>query len=280
ASSRARERARELARFGTRFGLLASDHQGFVSGADRVRARHVLWCCEGVRKGDAGFLVRSDEIPEEWGPYLGDVVRPVLRAKSCVANAVLLEPVGEQWVIFLDEDVGDEALLGPLGVHLGRLRPVLERRREVAMGRMPWYRLHWPRDARAQLGPKLVVPRRAASASFTLDLSASMVSSDCTFVTAPAQCPDPILHLAWVMVAMNAPWVGVAMQAVGKRKGTLWEFYSEPLARMPLPLVVAGGVATLAPRWADTAEGVALAEQVDAIMEAVYGSSSGGHTSA
>ena len=40
--------------------------------------------------------------------------------------------------------------------HLTRYRPILERRREVEEGKMPWYSLHWPRDEGIFQSPKIV----------------------------------------------------------------------------------------------------------------------------
>lgn len=218
---------------GVPFAKVCRDRQGFVSGADRVTSRTAA----KVRRpaGTPIFLYRDDEVPSDFERLF----RPVLRRSDCVANRVFFEPPAGERVLWLDGEAGGddlrdvEALLAPF-------RPILEARREVRSGHMPWYRIWWPRVTAEYAQPKLVVPRRATTAAFCLDLSGAMVSSDCTYILA-APGLDPIPTLLAVMLVANAPQTVEHLRHYGKTKGDVIEFYADPLQRLPLEVDVADG---------------------------------------
>lgn len=195
---------------GERLPVLLKDFQGFVSGFDG-RGR--------------GFLTDVSACP---GLYL----RPVLRATDCAANRVWLAAPSHRRVIWADQtlsEVHQRRLQAWFGAQ-GRAR--LSRRREVVLGRIDWYRLHWPRNRADMTGPKLVIPRRAANPCFTLDLSGSSISSDCTYLTAPDSVDDPVPYLLRLMFLLNREETSEQLRDFGKRKGTLFEFYASPLKRI------------------------------------------------
>lgn len=189
---------------------LLVDHQGFVSGLDR-----------GIT---GGFLTS--------GPVLGLHTRPVLRASACVRNRIFLKLPDSPHVVWVDGPLEHahehalEAWFGPAG------RERLEQRREVQNGRMAWYRLHWPRRRADMTGPKLVVPRRAPAPAFCLDVSGAAVSSDCTYLVAPTEVAEPVSYLIAMMLLLNSSEVEAQLQASGKRKGQMFEFYATPLQRL------------------------------------------------
>lgn len=237
ASSRDRRWGRRLEERGTPLRELVDDRQGFVSGADRVTRRRLSQVdgeAGDLEPGDPGFLWEEDELTERMRRLEGTVVRPVLRGSSLDPNTVRVTPPREDYVLFVDEELAD----GQEWVveHLRPLAPALADRREVRRGRMPWYRLHWPRDRGEQVGPKLVVPRRAERPRFALDLSASAVSSDCTYLVAPDDVEEPVAYLLELMLLLNRPATDRYLRNFGKRKGNILEFYSEPLQSLPLPV--------------------------------------------
>lgn len=237
ASGRDRRWGRRLEKRGTPLRELLDDRQGFVSGADRVTRRRLSKVdgeAGGLEPGDPGFLWDADELTERMQKLEGTVVRPVLRGSSLVPNTIRVTPPREHYVLFVDAELGD----GQEWVveHLRPLASALADRREVRRGRMPWYRLHWPRDRGEQVGPKLVVPRRAEQPRFALDLSASAVSSDCTYLVAPDDVEEPVAYLVELMLLLNRPATHRYLRNFGKRKGDILEFYSEPLQSLPLPV--------------------------------------------
>jgi predicted RNA methylase len=266
---------RTLRRAGTRFAQLADDRQGFVSGADRLSARRYRSLEEppaDLEPGDPLFLWNRDELrSSEHGSRLesvaGTVMRPVLRGADLEAGRIIREPPSETRALYIDDelDAGHQAVIE----HLSPVRPALESRREVRKGRMPWYRLHWPRDRAEQTGPKLVTARRARRSAFALDLSGSAVSSDCTYVVAPRDVDSAVEYLATLMVALNRPEVTHYLRAFGKTKGALLEFYADPLRRLPLPLKRDGTGLEWIDTWLDPREVEELESRVQDVLRCI-----------
>jgi len=245
------EWGRRLRRLGTPLSELLEDRQGFVSGADRVtdhRLAQLDEVPEDLETGDPVFVWETGELTEAMERLEGLVVRPLLRGSDLQPDTVRVAPPDTQVALYLDDELGDDQ--GWVVDHMRALRPALETRREVRRNAMPWYRLHWPRSRREQTEPKLVVPRRAKSPRFVLDLSASVVSSDCTYLLAPASARRPIRYLLTLMLVLNQPYVERFLRHFGKRKGELLEFYSEPLRSLPMPLELRWGEL----EWTEPAE--------------------------
>ncbi|WP_230470493.1 N-6 DNA methylase [Lujinxingia vulgaris] len=230
---------------GRPLGELLRDFQGVVSGADRVTRRHITLFGdqEGWEVGAPIFLSEGAAPPHHWEPLLA-YVRPVLRSGRLEAGKVYEGQEVHAWMLYLDGEV-DAAHRSAVMEVLGPFRRILEARREVRTGKMPWYRLHWPRDASAMRAPKLVVPRRARRPCFALDLSGAVVSSDCTCLVAPPEVEDPVSYLQTFMVELNSAEVERYLRIFGKQKGELLEFYSSPLRELPVvgwsPGIEAGG---------------------------------------
>lgn len=214
---------------GTPLGELCGDRQGFVSGADRVTSKTAERY--GYPRDHPIFLWRAAELPETDR----DLFRPLLRGGDCVANQVVTEAPGHDFVLWCDgSEVG--AVQRRIEARLDAFRALLEQRREAVAGTMSWTRIWWPRVTAEYARPKLVVPRRAKAPSFCLDLSGSFVSSDCTYLLAPDDVKDAAGYLMRVMIAANSARAAEQLRAFGKVKGEVMEFYATPLREWRLPL--------------------------------------------
>lgn len=238
-------------------GQLVQDRQGFVSGADRLdKRRHAKLA--GVKPapkiGAPIFLFLEAQIPSSLVALKGTLLKPRLRGAALEANTIYREADSQEWALYVSG-----ALRSPqleiVEEHLAPFRALLMARREVSQGQIPWYRLHWPRDPQEQLGPKLVCPRRAKSPCFVLDLAGHVVSSDCTYLPAPAWSEAPILDLLLLMVVLNSPEAERALRLTGKLKGALLELYAQPLRAWPVPLMRRGERLALEPGFARTEAG-------------------------
>lgn len=239
-------RAAEVRERWARLGDVVCDRQGFVSGLDRVGRSHRRKL--GVEQGDgpalgAGvFVLEAQEVTPELSALRGDYLKPLVRGSSVRAGSIMLTSPGSSFALYVDGAIEDERDRRVVEAHLESVKPLLEQRREVRAGGMPWYRLHWPRRRAEQLGPKIVCARRGAGLAFGLDLSGAVVSSDCTYLVLARECERPIEALVRILVALHLPEMERDLEVFGKRKGELFEFYSQPLRDMPLPLVFADGV--------------------------------------
>ncbi len=229
---------------------LVQDRQGVVSGCDRVTARHLRVLGPGcsLQEGDPAFVLTGDELRARGWDQDPDIlrqVRPLLRGSSILPWSVLRElPASGDpdtlFMIYLRRiDTPHPSLL----THLAPLRPLLEARREVKQGKIPWWSLHWPRRLEDMLAPKLVTARRGAKVAVALDLAGHVVSSDCTYLCVSTGEGGILLRL-WK--ALHLPETERYLRARGKKKRHLLEFYSQPLRSLRLPLDTRGG-------WLNTA---------------------------
>lgn len=259
----------------TSLASLISDRQGFVSGADRVDKRRLASLTSAnpglnVALGAPIFLFEREQIPAALTPLMGRWLLPVLRGGSIEPGKIYGEAESERapmWALYIDgplegrASAEDEALIK---AHLEPFRGLLEQRREVQLGLIPWYRLHWPRDRAEQRHIKLVCPRRASSPSFALELGAHVVSSDCTYLPAPAWSSAPVDDLRLMMEVLNSESCARALRYTGKLKGALLEFYAQPLRAWPVPLERREDRLALSPSFADSQEGERILAKLQA----------------
>lgn len=235
-------------------GSIIEDRQGFVSGADRLdKRRHAkLVEAQGQAAHEVGapiFLFIEEELPASLEPLKGSLLKPRLRGAALEANTIYHTPDDQEWALYVSGPLqGQQREL--VEAHLAPFRALLEARREVSAGQIPWYRLHWPRAPQEQLGPKLVCPRRAKAPCFALDLAGHVISSDCTYLPAPPWSEAPTQDLLLLMVVLNSPEAERALRLTGKLKGALLELYAQPLRAWPVPLRRQGDRLILAPDFA------------------------------
>ncbi len=207
---------------GTILGELARIRQGIVSGADRVSKKRAETF--GLIAGTPIFL--SQEKIE------GLPFKPTIRREDCVANHIFQETLDSHFILYVDDSESPKEVI-EIERYLKPFKPILELRREVRVGKISWRRLHWPRD-RSHFGePKIVVPRHAKKARFCLDLAGHFISSDCTYILAPKDCPQPEVYLEKLMRFLNES-ADQHLRNFGKTKGEIIEYYSSPLSEIPI----------------------------------------------
>jgi hypothetical protein len=62
-----------------------------------------------------------------------------------------------------------------IAAHLSRFRPLLERRREVENGRIAWWHLHWPREERLFLEPRILAVQMVREPRFCVAIAPTFV---------------------------------------------------------------------------------------------------------
>ena len=83
------------------------------------------------------------------------LLRPYYDTKAVGRYRIADEPTHQ--VLYLSRSTAPklEGLPG-IAAHLEPFRPILERRREVRIGRIAWWHLHWPRDEQIFIRPRLL----------------------------------------------------------------------------------------------------------------------------
>lgn len=122
--------------------------------------------------------------------------------------------------------------LPAIAAHLARYRPILEARREVALGRLAWWHLHWPREESifvrprilcVQMGrrPQFVWTGRPAFVGFSVNVVLSR-EADAIDLRALTGILNSNLALAW-------------FERHAKRRGVSLEINGHVLRQFPLP---------------------------------------------
>jgi adenine-specific DNA-methyltransferase len=206
---------------------------GIQTGADRVTAANFS-LVKGKQIGDGIFVLNDAEtamLSERATDMERSFIKPLYKSPSI--GPFLLDTPHEKAgsLIYLDGTI-DLARLPAIRAHLLPFRELLSQRREVSLGRMPWWRLHWPRRQESFSTPSLLIPQRASSPRAAIAPEGAYTSVD---VYHAHLTPDSELDLyGWVAVLHCAP-VAFWLAYRGKRKGKLFELYHTPLAAIPLP---------------------------------------------
>lgn len=207
-------------------------HAGVQSGADRLLDRHRKRFPQIPTRGN-GIFILSDKEKEDLAPHLTgqerELIVPISKSPAC--GPFLHSDNGQAWLIYLDGSV-DLADLPGIARHLSPYRPLLERRRECVIGRMPWWRLHWPRQKRIFTGPALLAPQRAFYPRFALAEKGCFSSVDVYHLV--PRSSSVLTMEGWLCFLHSSP-VHLWLKLRGKRKKDLLELYATPLKKIPLP---------------------------------------------
>ncbi len=216
---------------GARLGEIARVSQGLITGADRVSHGNAGRLTAGsYLLGEGIFVLERSELEMAGLRVPCPVLRPLYK-NSEIERYGLAAGGPQRFVVYLDGSVPLEACPPQVVQHLTRYRSLLEERREVREGTIPWWRLHWPRSESLFTGPKLLCPHRAARNTFAYSETPAFASADVYFVTG---LPDP-RHFAWLAGMLNSRILDFWFAHRGKRKGGLREYYATPLKGIPLP---------------------------------------------
>lgn len=209
--------------------------QGIVSGADRLSPRLRERYGLAAPAGSGIFVLDESEYRALLDERTRDWLKPWFKNSDIKAGKPNETP--RQWLIYAHR--GASALPASLLAHLDRFRPVLEARREVMLGRIPWWQLQWPRDPEMFTGPKLLLPQRARRGVAAYTETAWYASADVYYILPRPESPWRLQDL---LPLLNSEAYTRWWSLRGKRKGGLIELYYQPLMQTPLPRLPAAGV--------------------------------------
>jgi len=227
---RRREQVLEaIAAAGVQLGSLAKVSQGLISGADRVTPANSDRLPKGAMShlGQGIFVLTPEELAAAGIPDTDSVVRPFIKNSEIERYAMTTSP--RLRLLYLD-DTADLSLHPAVLQHLRRYRALLAARREVAMGAIPWWRLHWPRGESMFEAPKVMCPHRARANAFAYVPQPLYASADAYYLWGLG--PDELTRLTGIL---NSSIADFWFAHRGKRKGNQREYYATPLRGIPVP---------------------------------------------
>ena len=121
-----------------------------------------------------------------------------------------------------------------LAQHLGRFRPIMEKRRETRKGSNRWWHLHWPRKEEIWEAPKIMAMQMARRPSFVASSSPVYVPFSVN-VFVPAD--DVEEDLSYLVGVLNSRPGWFWFQHHAKRRGVGLEINGGVLERFPMPRI-------------------------------------------
>jgi hypothetical protein len=142
-------------RFAT-LGSLGLVRQGIAENPAKINAKTAARHGDHWLVGTGVFVLTPDELAAmELTPAEQQIVRPYHTLAD--VGRYRLGPASQQLIYATRETWPTLDAFPRLAKHLEQFRPVLEARREVRLGRIAWWHLHWPRDPALWARPKLAV---------------------------------------------------------------------------------------------------------------------------
>lgn len=214
-----------------RLGEVAKINQGIVSGADKVTVHNVKYLSketlfkENIRIGD-GIFVLEEEEKERLEAVIGkarDRLVPFYKNSSIDRYATR---DSKRYLLYMSPK--EEEFSPPVQNHLRRFKEILERRREVQKGSLPYYALHWSREESMFRSEKIVVPQRAHVPVFAYSDRPFYASADVYFIH------QMEMDAHFLLAYLNSFLTEFYLRHMGKRKGSYYELYSRPLSEIPI----------------------------------------------
>ncbi|MBI3860665.1 MAG: Eco57I restriction-modification methylase domain-containing protein [Planctomycetia bacterium] len=116
--------------------------------------------------------------------------------------------------------------------HLEQYRPILERRREVSLGRCAWWHLHWPRDEQIFLQPKIFSVQMGQRPQFVFCGRPAFVGFSINAILPGEQ---PACSLEALTGILNSELALAWFSRHAKRRGVNLEINAHLLREFPLP---------------------------------------------
>ena len=115
--------------------------------------------------------------------------------------------------------------------HLARFRPILETRRETRNGTRPWWQLHWPREERLWLVPKIISVQMARRPAFVPAAGPVYVPFSTNVFVPAAETRE---HLNYFAALLNSRLLWRWYRHHAKRRGVGLEINGHVLSQTPI----------------------------------------------
>ncbi len=187
---------------------------------------------DGLEVGDGLFVLTSEEVA---ALGLSETERTLLRPYY-VARTVArfgLPPQPTHWLLYLTRRTApDLSVLPRVLRHLSRIRPVLERRREVQRGTIDWWHLHWPREERLFLEPRILAGQMGRRPRFVYVERPAFVGFSINVIRAPRPTS---LSLPAATAVLNSEWAADWFTRHAKHRGVALDISGTVLREFPFP---------------------------------------------
>jgi type I restriction-modification system DNA methylase subunit len=203
--------------------------QGLVQNPDKLNRRNALDL--GLEPGSGVFVVTKDELARlELTPEEQQLCVPFFDEADYGRYHYDLK--NHKWLLYLTKNTCPDIDQFPnLKRHLEPYRPIMDRRRETANGRLKWFHLHWPRDPRYFDSEKLVMPSMFSTCRATIAPAGTYFGLGSNLIVPREQAEISLLVL---LAIINSSWARDWFYTCGKRRGVGVDIGVEKLRSFPL----------------------------------------------
>lgn len=133
---------------GGRLEDVLTPYQGIVPNPDQITFQNIKFLPSGndVQLNEGVFVLNKKEIKQlELTEREKNLIKPTYRNSDISPYFIYTPENNKTFLIYITKsDKIDN--FSNIKMHLERYREILQRRREVREGKIPWYSLHWPRE--------------------------------------------------------------------------------------------------------------------------------------
>lgn len=214
-----------------------SVRQGIVENPRCITRGHLKSLPGDYRLGDGVFVLRPKEVDRlELSPEEQQLLRPYYRGPD-IERYSLAESPSEFLLYLTPETAPDLDRFPALQSHLQRFRKVLDHRREVQRGQLKWWHLHWPREERIFLAPRILMPQMGYTPRFVFSERPAFVSFAMHIIGSGSRCEetDAVVRLLALTGILNSAIASRWFQRFAKHRGVALDISGTLLKRFPLP---------------------------------------------
>ena len=206
--------------------------QGMAENPPRINRRLNQEFGGIYRPGEGVFVLTAGEV-ELLGLSVEErqLLRPYYETASLGRYRLPTEPT--HWVLYLcRKSAPSLANLPAIARHLGRFRPILDRRRETQLGLCAWWHLHWPRDERIFTQPRILSVQMGAVPQFTLAEQPTYAGFSVNMILPKDKGG---LELSALTGILNSSLAAAWFERHAKHRGVKLDISAGVLKQFPLP---------------------------------------------
>lgn len=187
---------------------------------------------DGPRVGSGIFVLSAAEVTRlELAPQERALLRPYYAARFIQRFTLPDQPT--HWLLYLTRRTAPEIERYPqIASHLANYRPVLERRREVRRGCIEWWHLHWPREERLFIEPRILAVQMGRVPRFVYVERPAFVGFAVNIILSRGRGN---LGLAAATAVLNSTWAAEWFSMYAKRRGAAFDISGTLLRSFPCP---------------------------------------------
>lgn len=229
-------------------GDLFQVRQGIAENPPRLTVSHAAELGASYREG-MGVFVLSDEERRalELSATEHDCLRPYFAAAEIGRYRISTSNTG--WLLYLTRDTCPDLEKFPsIRNHLRPFEKILRRRREVQLGKIAWWHLHWPRRESLFMQPRILAPQMVRRPMFHFETNRpTFVNFSVNVISVPEgdQAAERLYRTtgvsdreAWLRGAcglLNASPAAEWFQQHAKHRGAALDISGAVLKDLPLP---------------------------------------------